>query len=136
MARLFKKRNERSDPLISTSIEPAAFIEVPAQEVQFGFLQARMSTPETSFMDGAKNFRQRRNLNLHSYNAAAHHKLYNVGLSNDHHSHYSVSGEPIFDIKRDEPGARRNSGHALLFRPTLAGSVELVCLVNQLKRPR
>src|SRR5580704_12416066 len=112
MARLFKKGNERSDPLISTSIEPAAFIKVPAQEVQFGFLQARTSTPETTFMDGAKNFRQRRNLN--------------------HHSHYSVSGEPIFDIKRDEPGARRNGGHALLFRPALAGSVELVCLVNQL----
>src|ERR1051326_9342701 len=95
-----------------------------------------MSTPETTFIDGAKNFRQGSNLDLHSYNAAAHHKLYNVGVANDHHSHCSVSGEPIFDIKRDEPVARGKGGHALLFRPALAGSVELVCLVNQLYHSR
>jgi hypothetical protein len=131
MVWLWKNRNERSAPLISVPAETPPRIEIPAQKIELGLCQARSSIPKSSFTGGTKNLRERRNLDLHSYDAAAHHELCNVGPANDHHSDDSIPGEPVFDIKRDEPGARRNGGYALLFRPAPAGSVELVCLVDQ-----
>jgi hypothetical protein len=117
--------------LISVSAEAAPRIEIPAQKIELGFCQARSSIPKSSFTGDTKNLRERRNLDRHSYEAAAHHQLCNVRPANDHHADDSIPGEPVFDIKRDEPGARRNDGYALLFRPAPAGSVELVCLVDQ-----
>jgi hypothetical protein len=84
-------------------------------KIELGFYQARCSIPKSSFTGDTKNLRERRNLDRHSYDAAAHHQLYNVGPANDHHPDDSIPDEPVFDIKRDEPGARRNGGYALCF---------------------
>ena len=111
MVRLWKNRNERSGPLISVSAEAAPRIEIPAQKIELGFYQARGSIPKSSFTGGTKNLRERRNLDLHSYDAAAHHDCAMWEAANDHHSD--------------------DGGYALLFRPAPAGSVELLCLVDQ-----